>query len=137
MQKTTAKTFPGGGGQYGILRQAGAGALTITGSNNFLDIQATSIPSTIIFTAGTTQTLSDFTLSGTDGSNLVTMQSTVSGTQYYLSKATGTVTVNYLSIQDSNVTGGATWTTTTSTFVSNNNGWNLGGTPTYHFFAFF
>ena len=121
---TTAKTFTGDGGSYGTLVQAGTGVLTISGSNTFTDIQATTIPSTITFTAGTTQTLSNFTLSGTAG-NLVTINSTVSGTAFNLSKSSGTVTVNYLSIRDSNVTGGAYWVTTTSTFVSNNTGWNV------------
>jgi hypothetical protein len=121
---TTAKTFGGGGGSYGTLVQAGTGILTISGSNTFTDIQATTIPSTITFTAGSTQTLSNFTLSGTAG-NLVTINSTVSGTQFNLSKSSGTVTVNYLSIRDSNVTGGAYWGTTTSNFITNNTGWNV------------
>jgi hypothetical protein len=121
---STAKTFTGDGGSYGTLVQAGTGVLSIVGNNTFTDIQATTIPSTIRFTAGSTQTLSNFTLSGTAG-NLVTINSLTSGTQFNLSKSSGTVTVDYLSITDSNVTGGAYWGTTTSTFVSNNTGWNV------------
>jgi hypothetical protein len=124
MTQATAKTFAGGGGGYGTLVQAGAGVLSITGNNSFTDIQATTRPSTIRFGASTIQTLSNFTLSGTAG-NLVTINSLTSGTQFNLSKSSGTVTVDYLSITDSNVTGGAYWGTTTSTFVSNNTGWNV------------
>ena len=124
MTKATAKAFAGGGGTYGTLVQAGAGALTISGNNTFADIQATTRPSTITYTAGTTQTLADFTLSGTVG-NFVTINSTVAGTQFTMTKPSGTISVNYLNIQDSNVTGGAYWGTTTSNFISNNTGWNM------------
>jgi fibronectin-binding autotransporter adhesin len=124
MTKATAKTFAGAGGSYGILVQAGAGALTISGSNTLADIQATTRPSTISFTAGTTQTVSLFTLAGTSG-NLVTINSVTSGSQFTLSKASGTVTASYLSIKDSNATGGAVWDASngTNTNVSNNTGW--------------
>lgn len=67
--------------------------------------------------------------SGTAG-NLVTINSTTPGTQFTLSKkANGTINANYLSIIDSNVTGGATWYNNngTNTVLTNNTGWN--GTP--------
>ena len=140
MSKATAKTFAGAGGSYGILVQAGAGALTISGSNTLADIQATTRPSTISFTAGTTQTLGAFTLAGTLG-NLVTINSTTSGTQFTMSRATGTINASYLSIQDSNVTGGATWYNNngTNTVLSNNTGWNGAVTSPVkgQFFSFF
>ena len=135
MTSAAAKFFNGAGGSYGTLVQAGSGALTIAGNNTFADIQATTRPSTITFTAGTTQTLANFTLSGTAGA-IVTINSTTAGSQYTLSKSSGTVSVNYLTIQDSNVTGGAYWGTTTSTFVSNNTGWNP-VKSTGNFMAFF
>jgi hypothetical protein len=53
------------------------------------------------------------------------------------------VSVDYLSIQDSNATGGAAWYAgTTSTNVSNNLGWiftapPVGGAYAGNFFAFF
>jgi hypothetical protein len=138
MTSASAKTFAGGGGGYGTLVQAGAGVLSITGNNSFTDIQATTRPSTIRFTASTTQNLSNFTLSGTL-SNLVTINSLTPGTQFTMVKTSGTVVVDYLNITDSNVTGGAYWTTTTSNFISNNTGWNV--VPTVgtnsQFFAFF
>jgi hypothetical protein len=138
MTASSAQTFAGAGGSYGTLVQAGTGALTIYGNNTFADIQATTRPSTITFAAGTTQSLANFTLSGTAG-NLVTINSDTPGTQFTLTKPSGTLTLNYLSIQDSNVTGGAYWGTTTSTFVSNNTGWNalLSMLVTGQFMAFF
>jgi len=140
MTSATGKTFAGGtgGAAYGTLVQAGAGALTISGSNTFDDIQASTRPSTITFTAGTTQTLANLTLSGTTG-NLVTLNSTTNGTRFNLSKAGGTVVTNYLSIRDSNATGGATFYAQTSTDVSNNLGWIFALAPATNsqFMAFF
>jgi hypothetical protein len=143
MTAATAKTFAGGGGSYPTLNQGGAGALTISGNNSFADLTATTRPSTITFTASSTQTFTNFTLSGILGS-LVTINSSTPGTRAILSKSSGTVSVNYLSIQDSNATGGAAWYAgTTSTNVSNNLGWIFTAPPTPggayagNFFAFF
>jgi hypothetical protein len=141
MTSASAKTFAGGSGSYGSLVQAGAGVLTISGSNTFADISATTRPSTIIFTAGTTQTVAYFTLSGTLG-NLVTINSSTAGTQFNLSKVAGAVNASYLNIQDSNVTGGATWSAYngTNTNSGNNTGWAFVYVPpsiTGQFMAFF
>jgi hypothetical protein len=124
MTSTSAKTFAGGGLTYYNLNQGGAGALTISGSNTFNDITDTVQPSTVTFTAGTTQTVSNFSLAGTAG-NLVTINSATPGSQFTLSKSSGTVNAQYLAIQDSNATGGATWN---SLFTSGNvnNGNNAG-----------
>ena len=143
MTAATAKTFAGGGGSYSTLNQGGAGALTISGNNSFSDLTATTRPSTITFTAGSTQTFADFTLSGVLGS-LVTINSSTAGTQASLSKSSGTVSVGYLSIRDSAAIGGAGWYAgTTSTNVSNNLGWVFTAPPAPgsvylgNFFAFF
>lgn len=98
--------------------------------------------STITFTAGTTTTVTDFTLSGTAG-NLVTINSSVPGTQFTLSKASGEVVASYLRIQDSNATGGATWNAYngTNTDLGNNSGWlfvsPVSSTVNGQFMAFF
>lgn len=129
MTAATAKTFAGGGGSFSTLNQGGAGALTISGNNSFSDLTATTRPSTITFTASSTQTFADFTLSGTAG-NLVTINSSTAGTQATLSKSSGTVSVGFLSIRDSNATGGAEWyADATSTNVSNNLGWIFTAPP--------
>ena len=98
---------------------------------------------TITFTAGTTTTVTNFTLSGTAG-NLVTINSSSQGTQFTLSKASGAVSVDYISIEDCNATGGATWDAGgNSSNVNNNSGWTFGAAPppsyaiTGQFMAFF
>lgn len=67
-----AKTFAGGSLDYsGItLNQGGAGALTIVGSNTFKDITNTysaTGATSVLFTAGTTNTFTVFNLTGTVG----------------------------------------------------------------------
>jgi hypothetical protein len=117
MTSASSKTFTGGGFNYAAtLNQSGAGALTIAGSNTLYDITATTLPSTITFTAGTTQTVTQFTGSGTSG-NLLTLNSSSPGTPFTLSDASGTNSVSYTSITDSTATGGATW----SSYLTNGN----------------
>ena len=141
MTNASAKTFAGGGGTYPTLNQGGAGALTISGDNSFADLTATTRPSTITFTISTTQTFTAFTLSGTAG-NLVTINSSTASTQATVSKSSGTVSVDYVSIIDSNAAGGASWYAgANSTNVSNNTGWIFTAPPaapvTGNFFLFF
>lgn len=118
MTAATAKTFVGGGSTYNCtLNQGGAGTLTITGANTFNNITNTNATaSQITFPASTTTTVSSFTLSGSAG-NLVSLRSSTPATQFTLSDASGTVSVSYLDIQDSNATGGALW----SAYLGNGN----------------
>jgi hypothetical protein len=74
------------------------------------------------FEAGTTNTATTFVLNGN------AIQSSLPGTQYTLSQASGTVNANNTTITDSNATGGATW----NAFISqgnidggNNTGWDF------------
>jgi len=77
---------------------------------------------TLQLAAGTTSTVGSFVTTGT---TLKYLQSTTPGTQATISDASGTDTVTYLSVQDSNATGGATWdaTSTTNVNAGNNAGW--------------
>jgi len=123
LTSASAKTFAGGGLTYYNINQGGAGALTISGANTFNNITNAVQPTTVTFTSSVTQTFSNFGLNGTAG-NLVTINSSTAGTRATLSKASGIVDCNYLSIRDSNAAGGAGWYAgTTSTNVSNNLGW--------------
>jgi hypothetical protein len=126
MTSASAKTFAGGGVTYYNLNQGGAGTLTISGSNTFNNITNSTQPATVTFTAGTTQTVSAFGLSGTAG-NLITINSTTPGSQFTLSDASGTINAQYLAIQDSNATGGAVWNALYSTNLGNNTGWIFPG----------
>lgn len=77
---------------------------------------------------GTTSTVGSFVTSGT---NQKYLQSTTPGTQAIISDASGTNTATYLTIQDSNATGGAAWDANASTNVDagNNTGWFFAPTP--------
>ena len=94
---------------------------------------------TITFEAGSITTVTNFTLAGTAG-NLVTINSSIPGTRYILSKSSGNVIANYLRIQDSEATGGAYWDATNGTNVNlgNNIGWDFPISPINgQFFVFF
>lgn len=136
MTNASAKIFAGGGKTYYNLNQGGAGALTISGSNTFNNITNSTQPATVTFTAGTTQTVSAFGLSGTAG-NLITINSTTPGSQFTLSDPSGTINAQYLAIRDSNATGGAVWNALLSNGNvdnGNNTGWIFAGS---NFFMFF
>jgi len=130
MTSATAKTFEGNGFTYNCtLNQGGAGALTITGSNTFSNITNTVQPASVLFTAGTTSTFNNFNLSGTAG-NLITIGS-VTAASHTLSKASGTVSADFLSISQSTATGGAGWYAgANSTDGGNNSGWIFTAPPT-------
>jgi hypothetical protein len=123
-----ARTFAGGGYTYNNLTIGGASGsstLTISGSNTFNVISSTkTVPHTILFTAGTTTTVSNWGASGTAG-NLVTIGSTTTSAAT-LTKAGGGIIagVNYLSISYSTATPANTWYTgANSTDGGNNSGW--------------
>jgi hypothetical protein len=134
LTRSTAKTFAGGSANWGAitLDQGGAGQLTISGSNTFANISnsynATGATS-IRFTSGTTQTVTNFTAAGTSG-KILTIDSSTPGTAATLSKASGTVSADYMSIQDSTATGGSAWYAgANSTNVSGNTGWVFTAPP--------
>jgi hypothetical protein len=130
MTAATAKTFVGGGSTFNCtLSNDGAGALTISGANTFTNIANGVQPTSFVFPISTTQTVTNWNVSGTAG-NLVTITSGTAGTAATLSKASGTVSSNYLSLKDSTATGGATWYAgANSTNVSGNLGWIFTSAP--------
>jgi hypothetical protein len=142
MTGATAKTFVGGGLTYGTLSQGGAGALTISGANTFADIQnpyKTTGATELRFTHSVTQTVLAFTAAGEAG-RVLTIDSTSAGSAATLSKASGAVVTDYLSLKDSTATGGAIfYAGANSTDVSGNTGWLFTGPPggAGNFFMFF
>lgn len=125
MTAATAKTFVGGGSTYNCtLSNDGVGALTITGANTFTGIANTVTPTAFTFTAGTTTTVTNWSVNGTAG-NPVTIGSVTAAT-HTISKASGNAVSNYLSVSRSTVTGGATWYAgAASTNGGNNVGWSF------------
>ena len=83
---------------------------------------------TLKLAAGTTSTVGSF---ATSGSNQKYLQSTTSGTQASISDASGTNTVTYLTIKDSNATGGAVFNALgiTNVDAGNNTGWLFSTIP--------
>ena len=143
LTSASAKPFSSVGLNYNglTLNQGGAGALTITGSNTFGNITntyAATGATSILFTAGTTNTFSNWNASG-QATRLLTIGSATAAS-HTLSKSTGTVSADYLSISRSTATGGATWYAgANSTDGGNNTGWIFSGpsTASGNFLAFF
>jgi len=127
MTSASAKTFSGGGYTWPTVNQGGAGALTIQQSNTFANITNTVQPATVTLTAGTTQTVNAFSLAGTAG-NLITLNTSSSGTKATLSDSSGVNSVSFASIKDINATGGAVWNAYSSSGnidAGNNTGWDF------------
>ena len=98
----SAKTIVGGSSTYNcVLNQGGAGALTITGSNTFSNITNTysaTGATSILLSSG--QTVAAFTASGA-ATKLLTLSSSTAGTQATIAlTGGGTVSTDYLNVQD-------------------------------------
>lgn len=113
------KIFDGGGLTYNNVILSGT-PTTVANSNTFNTLTLTA-GKTVKFTIGTTQTITNLIANGTIG-NVITIQSTTSGTAFTISIASGTETLDYCSIKDCTATGGATFYATNSTNVSGNTG---------------
>jgi hypothetical protein len=57
------------------------------------------------------------------------MRSAVDGSTWGLSKASGTVSADWLTLRDSIATGGATWNADNTRDLGNNTGWNITPPP--------
>lgn len=134
LTSASAKTAIVADKTWGTINQGGAGTLTLTGTGPTIgDITNTVQPATVLFQAGSTFNFSNFSLSGTSG-NQLTIGSDTAGTQHTLSKASGTVDVNYCTISDSAATGGATWNALNvngNIDGGNNSGWIFTGGTNY------
>jgi hypothetical protein len=114
-------TFNGVGGTFAFqdaLTQGSTRAFTITNG-------------TVQLKAGVTSTVGSFVANNASTKYL---QSTTPGTQATISQASGTVTVSDLTIQDSNATGGASWTAYAdyeNIDAGNNDGWDFSLSPPY------
>lgn len=105
---TGVRTFIGGDLTYNnfvIGGATGISTLTFTGSNTFNTISSTkTVAHTISFTAGTTTTVSDWTVTGTVG-NVVTIGSVGGVASHNLVKTGGgDISVDYMSISQSHAT---------------------------------
>jgi hypothetical protein len=120
--------------------------LTIGGSGSNPTITTLGITSgsnkrIIAIFAGSTLNVTNLSIDGS-ASATNNLQSTTAGTQATISKSSGTITTNYLTIKDSSATGSAVWRAPTNAGNvdgGNNSGWIFGAyTPsTGNFLMFF
>lgn len=108
----TATTFQGGDLTYYNIwysRGASTASNTIVDSNTFNNFMTSgSAAHSFLFTTGITTTVSSWTVSGTSG-NLVTINSTTTGTHSLVKSGGGTISSDYLNIQHSVATPSSTW----------------------------
>lgn len=127
------RTWIGGGKTYGTLTYTvagSAGQLNLKGTNTFttLNFSDTNNARTLQFDGSNTITVTNFNVNGTVG-KLMTITNG-SGTTT-LSKASGIVVCDYLSITRQSAGGGATWYAGShSTNVTGNSGWIFTDPPT-------
>jgi hypothetical protein len=109
----TGKTFAGGGATYNNLWLApgsGTGSFTISGNNTFNDFKDNgSAAHSILFTAGSTQTLSIWNVSGANADNRITIDSTTTGTHNLVKTGTADIVADFLNIQHSIATPFGEW----------------------------
>jgi hypothetical protein len=120
-------TFLGGNQTFGNLYNdvTNVSGLAISDSNTFNSINSTANTKQLFLTAGTTTTVTTFNLNGTSPSLRVLLSKTGGGANPILSKSSGTVDVQFLSISNSTATGGATWNAIDSINGGGNSGWNF------------
>lgn len=133
----TGITFAGGSKTYNnvwFARGSNTQSHTITGSNTFADFKDDgSAAHSILFTAGTTQTVSTFTVSGSAG-NLITINSTSTATHALVKSGGGTISCDYLNIQHSVATPSSTWYAGTNSVdnqavATSGSGWTFSAPP--------
>jgi hypothetical protein len=124
-----SRAFIGGGQTYGVLRYVLAGSpggLIVQGNNTFdsIEFSDASNARTLTFSGDTTFTGAGIVGNGAAGRLLSLVSS--SATVRTLSKASGTVTLDYWNISNSAATGGAIWQATNSVDGGGNTGWDFG-----------
>lgn len=133
LTSASSKTFNGGGVTYPTINQGGTGVLNIVGNNTFSNITNSVVNTTVLFTAGATNTFSSFSLSGTSLGG-ITIGSITAGSSTNLRDTSGLISVSYCTIKDTNAIGGAIWTAYYdfgNIDAGNNTGWDFGGSPSY------
>lgn len=123
------KTFAGGGKSYNVVRFSGTSTnpVVISGNNTFETLENTrAVAYTIQFTTGSNQSIRNWSISGTEG-NLISIDSTTTGTHTLTKIGGGVVSANYLDIQHSLARPGAWYAGLNSTndqgVATAGNGW--------------
>lgn len=128
----TSKTFAAGTSQsYGNIKFSGKNIIvTYTTALAFANIALNNVGDAtgVTFPASTTITCTGFTSTAAAGS-VAKLISSSGGTKATISKASGTVSVDYCTITDSAATGGALWYAGANSTLSNTTGWINTGIP--------
>lgn len=116
-----------GSGTFGTitLMPGGSGSFTFNANARTINTLNITGPKTVLFTSGTTTTVTNWNVYGVAGAN-VAISATTPGSAATISIASGTVNSYFLTLTDSTATGGATFNAYASTNVSGNTGWNFG-----------
>jgi len=128
-----AKYFEGAGKTYYNLWLApgsGTGTFNITGSNTFNMLKDDgSAAHSVLFSAGTTQTISDWQIVGS-ASGLITVGSASAATHTLVKSGGGVVNTDYLSLSYSTASPALTWYAgLNSTNAGNNSNWSFFRSP--------
>ncbi len=129
---SATKTFAGLGMKYGNLSITGGGTgpINFSGVSNSWNNFTIGYPKNVNFTSGTTNNFVAFTARGISGSRIAI--SSVTNASHYLSKLTGSVSGEYLSLTNSSAIGGATWYAGANSLnLGNNTGWIFSADPSY------
>lgn len=112
------------------LSGGGLGPWLFFDAGTFNNFKCDAPPNVIRFSAGTTYTVSSFSVVGTAG-NLITLNSRTAASAFTIAKAGGGVVgADYLAIQDSTASPGSTWYAgANSTNNGNNTGWTFTAPP--------
>lgn len=106
-------SFAGGGFTFGNVRfiPVSTATITIQDSSTFTDLRCNdgTFVTALVFTAGTTQTVTTFTVAGVAG-KLVTLRSGTFGTAFTLHGVGAAVSIDYVVVQDSTADVSPTWT---------------------------
>ncbi|NTW32265.1 MAG: hypothetical protein HGB12_06530, partial [Bacteroidetes bacterium] len=112
-QSNTAVTFAGGGKTYNNIwfsRGASTASITISGNNTFNDFNDKgSAAHSILFAAGSSQTVNTFTVSGTADYQITINSDDNSSTHTLVKAGGGTISCDYLNIQHSVASPSNTW----------------------------
>lgn len=127
----TSKTFAGGGKTFNNLTITGDD-ITITGNNTFNNIALNNPTEAegLIIGTGSTQTITGNLTTTASSGNVVLLSGVAGGGAESISKASGTVSVDWMTITNSTATGGATfYAGANSTDGGGNSGWIFTAPP--------
>jgi hypothetical protein len=120
LSRSTGQTF------YDVVVSGGTGIVSFISAttSTIHNLSVTTPPANIRFNSPATYTFTGTAFPQGTAGNLITIDTNNAGTAATVSKSSGTIVTDYVSLKDSTATGGATWYAGMhSTSVSGNTGW--------------